>query len=377
MTAGLSLAGPVVPACVAQEDSSMADWVKREHTKGEIDRAGKALVPWWKATGFDQDGLTSLQVGQYYAIIQNWRASHAMPLLTCRMLLNSRARKVEKGALIAQRMKRFASVMDKLSREQKMPLSQMQDLGGCRAILSSVDAVYELFRRYGRGPMLFDDIGSLRAVDYIAAPKNDGYRGIHIISRYRPTKAHLLPWQGQRIEIQLRSKLQHAFSTAVETVTTFTRHPLKFGGGPKNWRRFFALMGSAMAIREGTEPVPETPSERVKLVRELRELARELRVRQRLKAWADALTAVPKTNTRNFLWLLLVLDIKAERLTVTGFQDKTKADELLAQLERDKNIDAVLVWVPSAADLKAAYPNYYADTGQFIAALDAALRSGV
>jgi hypothetical protein len=39
-----------------------------------------------------------------------------------------------------------------------------------------------------------------------------------------------------------------------------------------------------------------------------------------------------------------------------------------------EDLDAVLVWVNSARDLKAAYPNYYADTGAFIKALNQALR---
>jgi hypothetical protein len=25
----------------------MAEWVKREYSKGDIDRAGKLLIPWW------------------------------------------------------------------------------------------------------------------------------------------------------------------------------------------------------------------------------------------------------------------------------------------------------------------------------------------
>jgi hypothetical protein len=54
-----------------------------------------------------------------------------MPLLTFRMGLTKRAKRVESEALIAQRLKRFSSVMNKLSREPTMKLSQMHDLGGC------------------------------------------------------------------------------------------------------------------------------------------------------------------------------------------------------------------------------------------------------
>jgi hypothetical protein len=40
-------------------------------------------------------------------------------------------------------------------------------------------------------------------------------------------------------EIQLRSRLQHAWATTVETVDTFTRQAIKTGGGKAEWRRFF------------------------------------------------------------------------------------------------------------------------------------------
>jgi hypothetical protein len=41
--------------------------------------------------------------------------------------------------------------MNKLTGEPRMKLSQMQDLGGCRAIMSSIDAVEQL---YGGWPAL-------------------------------------------------------------------------------------------------------------------------------------------------------------------------------------------------------------------------------
>jgi hypothetical protein len=72
-----------------------------------------------------------------------------------------------------------------------------------------------------------------------------------------------------------------------------------------------------------------------------------------------------------------VLDVKANTIKVTGFDNKGKATDALNALEKgdeDDAVDAVLVWVKSVADLKAAYPNYYADTGEFIDALNEAIR---
>lgn len=362
--------GPA-PSSHEAEDMATGVWVERAFGKGVIDRAGRQLVPWWKGDDAPND------IGLLYTVVENWRTSHAYPLNTFQMGLRQRARKVEPKALIAQRLKRFTSVMNKLVREPQMQLSQMQDLGGCRAIMSSVRAVDDLFGLYrGAGRLQFDDEGVLKYYDYIRHPKPDGYRGIHVVGRYVARREHREAWNGYRVEVQLRSRLQHAFATAVETVTTFTRHPLKFGAGPEDWQRFFSLMGSAIAIREGTNLVEGTPGDHDELIAELRDAARALRVRQKLKGWADALQSLPRKNVGEFKWLLLVLNVQANTIRVTGFTDRKAAGRAIADIERRKtgDLDAVLVWVNSARQLRTAYPNYYADTREFIKALDVATR---
>ncbi len=350
----------------------MAQWVHREFSKGAIDRAGELLLPWWKLEVEDVEDL-----GLMYRTVENWRTSHAMPLLTFRMGLWNRARRVEPKAIVAQRLKRFSSVMNKLVREPHMKLSQMQDLGGCRAIVSNMEALEKLYALYRGDPDLFASEGVLKCYDYVRNPKSDGYRGIHIVGRYKARGEKNEPWNGQRIEIQLRSQLQHAFATAVETVTTFTKEPLKFGAGPDEWRRFFLLMGSAFAIRENTPLIEGTPIDEGEMTSELRELTQTLNVRQRLRGWTNAIKQLRSRNTQNAKWLLLVLNISANTVRVTGYSDRKKASEALALLEkppRPTDLDAVLVWVGSIRNLRRAYPNYYADTRAFLEALNIALR---
>jgi len=351
----------------------MTEWIKREHSKTEIDRYGEVLRDWWNS----KDGeIEEAEFNRGLNVVQNWRSSHALPLFTFRMGLTQRARRIERTALIAQRMKRLSSVLNKLGREPSMKLSQMQDLGGCRAIVSSVAAAQQIAALY-RDPAN-DAEGLSKCYDYIKTPKEDGYRGIHVVGRYRPRLDKYAAWNGQRIEIQIRSQLQHAFATAVETVTTFTRSRLKFGGGQPRWRRFFSLMGSAIAIREGTAIVPGTPLRVDNLVGELRESARELKVRQRLRGWTDALRTLPKKGVGKSSWLMLVLDVSGKTVKVTGFSDRKKAASAVEEIEREGNteIDAVLVWVNSINELRKAYPNYYADTAAFLHALDFSLARG-
>ena len=79
-------------------------------------------------------------------IVENWRASHAYPMLIMRNNLSNRVRKIDNKAIVAQRLKRFTSIVSKLEREPDMKLSQMQDIGGCRAIVSTVEQVDDLVR---------------------------------------------------------------------------------------------------------------------------------------------------------------------------------------------------------------------------------------
>jgi hypothetical protein len=353
----------------------MAQWVKCEHSRAQIDRAASALVPWWMNP--DLNAPIPEHTGERWKVVQNWRTSHAFPLNTFQTVLRQRARRIEPGAIVAQRLKRISSVMSKLIREPGMKLSRMHDLGGCRAILSDVAAVDRLFEVYcGYSDPLFETEGRFRFYDYIRHPKDDGYRGVHVVGRYYSSHPNAVAWNGQRIEIQLRSRLQHAFATTVETVTTFTRQPLKFGGGPSDWRRFFSLMGSILALREGTALVENTPRSESELVRELREAARALRVQKRLSGWTHAVQTL-QGNTQKFKWLLLVLNVTANTISVTGYSDRQQASKAVAEIEQTKrpDLDAVLVWVPSITELKTAYPNYYADTGEFIDALNLALKT--
>jgi hypothetical protein len=347
----------------------MTQWTKRDHTRGEIDRAAALLIPWW-------DGDAELDnLGKLYTVVQNWRTSHGLPLNVFQAGLRHRAKKVEANVIVAQRLKRFSSLMNKLVREPNMKLTQMQDLRGCRAIVSNVAAVDRLYEMYRGGETLFESAGPLKCYDYIRNPKADGYRGIHVVGRYAARASTREPWNGHRIELQLRSRLQHAFATTVETVTTFTRAPLKFGAGPVEWRRFFSLMGSALALREGTQLVDGTPQTEGELVRELRDATKALKVRQRLRGWTNALRTLPRKGIqKQFRWLLLVLDTTQNTINVTGYKNRAEAEKKVAELEQLKreDLDAVIVWVRSISELRTAYPNYYADTREFLRALTVA-----
>lgn len=253
-----------------------------QYSRSKVNAAGEDLVRFVTRQSFD------VEVFRAYLsaldIINNWRASHSGPLLFMRMLLTRQAKSVNSTALIAQRIKRLASISLKLSRFRTMRLVQMQDIGGCRAIVSSVAQVRTLAENFkkSRTKHILDHTD-----DYINQPQTTGYRGIHLI--YRFASASMKECNGLKIEMQLRSPLQHAWATAVETVGTFTRQALKSSQGEAEWLRFFELMGTVVAIHEDTRPVANTPTDRHQLVEEIGKFANELDILPRLERFRQAL----------------------------------------------------------------------------------------
>ena len=124
-----------------------------------------------------------------------------------------------------------------MRRFDRMNLARMQDLGGCRAVVNSVEKVRALVGLYEKSPIKHKLVGQ---DDYIAHPQASGYRGIHLVYRYYSDRSPT--YNGLQIKLQLRSPLQHAWATAVETVVTFLRQALKASQGHADWLRFFSLM---------------------------------------------------------------------------------------------------------------------------------------
>ena len=219
------------------------EWKKVENSRNQIKKAGKCLA---KGTPdiFDEQKARD--------VLDNWRAAHAYPLQVIASNLRRRAK--DRDMLVVQRLKRLDSIVAKLKRQPWISLYDMQDLSGCRVITSSVSEAYSIAREYQTSNIKH----KLHHIDdYICKPKASGYRGIHMVYRYHSDKNE--DYEGMFVEIQFRSKLQHLWSTAVETMGLYTGTNLKAGEGDPDILRFFALVSSAFALAEDCESVPYTP----------------------------------------------------------------------------------------------------------------------
>lgn len=312
-------------------------------------------------------------------IIKNWRASHALPLDNIHRVLAQKVRTLDKGtqAFTSYRLKRIESTQSKLARFPQMRFSRIQDIGGCRAVMGGSGDVTELEKRCRKamgGHKLIKD------KDYIRSPKSDGYRGIHLVFEFKPKHPKHEPYRGMMIEVQIRTKLQHIWSTAVETAGLFNGVDFKSGHGEKGWRRFFELMSSIFAISDSnTSTAPKMPEGFDELSREVRALDKEHQLAEKLLRYS--MVETHRKRIRNAAFYLITIDLERRDTDVREFtsdQSSIANEEYLRQEEaaarRGKGDQVVLVSVDDVKKLEQAYPNYFFDIHQFAGEVDAVIK---
>ena len=160
-------------------------------SRGRIDKAGDTVLQ-----AGEPPSLADYTIA--LGVVDDWRASHSYPLQIIRKTLTNRAKRVSSGAIVAQRLKRLESIVNKLGREPHMKLSQMQDLGGCRAIMPTVAEVDELVRIHKDA---WDKAPSRHELhhfkEYVANPKASGYRSVHLIYKFRTENPNRAAHNGQ------------------------------------------------------------------------------------------------------------------------------------------------------------------------------------
>ncbi len=343
-------------------------WAKpKGYSKNTINRAGDILI---------SDRSSKKEKNEAIEVLGNWRAIHSYPTHVFKIRLKDKARIIDKNSLTAQRLKRATSIINKLKRRYNgctptMNLSQMQDISGCRAVLSNVSLVRKLYIDYYlKGDLKHKKVGEK---DYIATPKKDGYRSIHLIYRYFSDKGKT-EYNGLLVEIQLRSKLQHLWATAIETVDFFTRQAIKSNEGQEEWTNFFKLVSSAFAKIEGCPCVPNTPSDEKELYSQIKRKEAELNVIKKMSSWTKSVKVfreVIKTKP-NLQYFLLDLDIVGEKLSITAYTKKQEQRAILDYAKAEernrgkKENDVVLVGADTTNELKKAYPNYFVDSRDFL-----------
>ncbi len=329
-----------------------------EHPKSsfaDVDKAGRVLSG---ATSIDSaEEIWALDV------LNNWRAAHNWPLRAITEAVRLYATSVNPKAIVPYRIKRLPTIIDKLQRlTGGVSLSRMQDIGGCRAIVDSVQEV-ERIVALCKENIRDHKFGWEKA--YIDEPKEDGYRSHHLIVKFQSDEPEYAKYNGLLTEIQVRWRLQHAWATTVETVDVFQETALKAGRGPKSWRELFKLMSGVFALKEKTNLVPGVPHSLDDLTAKIKALCSRHKTENFLEGCRMTITSHDREVQKPY-YQLIIFDAKhIQTWTLSYERHETElAFSKLAEVEKEapgRDQYVVLVSIESLNALREAYPNYWID----------------
>ncbi|MFJ5332859.1 RelA/SpoT domain-containing protein [Pectobacterium versatile] len=324
-------------------------------SKKEIGRAGDRLVSQLKIDEKYDDGDVD--------ILHQWRMLHLYPLNRIKFFLERESKLVNKNSLISSRIKRLPSIVGKLSRFPEMKLNKMQDLGGCRAILDNIEQVYNLKDKLLR---LKFSHKLARKDDYIENMKDSGYRSFHMVYSFQNDRYP--QFNGLKIEIQIRTAIQHSWATAVEMVGLFRNESLKSSMGDIRWLRFFKLVSELFYKIESKESSGSYNA----ISDELRELCKALNVFYILNAYNQVVSHIEGSEHYKKGFCIILLDTKAGKINIKKFdvQNNIQAAKFYINAEKhcseNKDCEVAMVSVSSIGELKNAYPAYFLDTKTFL-----------
>lgn len=332
-----------------------------QYSRTQVNKAGKILI---------SKDPTDEEKEWAENVLLNWRACHGYPINTFQSTLRKRLGAIDSQAIVAQRLKRAPSIIGKLKRFDKMQLARMQDIGGLRAIVQSLPKVKRLVDLYKHPGGFAHELISV--YDYIENPKSDGYRCIHLIYRYKNKNSP--HYNGLLVELQVRTKLQHAWATAVETMGIFLKQALKASQGEIKWLEYFRVVSSAFAHIEKTQLVPNYEQlDKAKTFKAVKKSEDQLKVLNMLQGFslaADNILERPREMKNSYHLIILDYHEKITHIKPYARDQLDTASKDYAHWEARANkgepIEVVLVSAGSIELLRKAYPNYFLDTKEFI-----------
>jgi len=336
----------------------MPKFPKFEYSNRDVSRVGEFLrgeLLWTERT--------EPEIREAFQIANSWRQAHAYPMHSLRRQLIWYMGHLGIEGVSAARLKRMPAIRRKL-RRIGLGLNQLQDIGGCRAILpqiSDVDALVAALRDRSRHELRDED-------DYITNPKRDGYRSYHLMFNYRGRGAAKV-FDDRRIEIQIRTRLQHSWATAVEAVGLFRSEDLKGGKGNPDWLRLFKLMSAEFALAEGC-PEPPDVADRELRVSEIQSINDRLNAAHYLNNLSSAVRWTDIAIDPNFTpnYYVIAYDNANHQVSVRPYFGPRSAVAAYNNAEAIDTHDAttiVLVEAQKVEAMKEAYPNYFGDVQLF------------
>jgi putative GTP pyrophosphokinase len=361
----------------------MARFVHPPTSKRAVNRSGE-IIAFNKAK---QDDIS---------LVDQWRSSHAYVLNTFQIFFKRRVAEHNREIEFAQRLKRRNTIIDKLQRRTEDggrligDVTSMQDFAGCRLIfpdMSTLNSFRDFLYSSEKMRSVFHVLKHAEHPDkfnYFETPKWTGYRGIHEIFIHRPRPHRrgedvAKPWRNLLCEIQYRTRIQHAWATALEISDFLDGERTKFALQETDVNprvAFFRLVSELLARYHENAAHALLDLSIDDLRDQIRELDATLGIMGRLRAMR-AVEDFPQLKRHNVLNVVKG-DSHEPKLEVFVFNNSVDAIKKSQELESSsESLNAVYVASDRPGELRRAYKNYFNDPLDFVELVTQALEEPV
>lgn len=206
-------------------------------SKTKIDKAGYILS--------NSEWQNDEQYLEYDYIFDEYRKNHLIPLTEITLKLQEWLTIFSSNYYIAQRLKRKPQIMKKLVR-LSVRFTQLQDIGGCRIIVENNELVDTLVTYIQEKLVRSHYFNIIRITDYREKGRDvTGYRAVHMI----------VERNNYKIEVQLRSRIQHYWAESIERASVIYGYQLKEMEGDKTVINYFKAVSDVFfEIELGNKP---------------------------------------------------------------------------------------------------------------------------
>ena len=292
-----------------------------------------------------------------------------------------------KQHLTASRNKRIETIISKLCRPEKPKVDRIHDIAGTRIIFENIKSLEDYIDILENTELVNfkEKINEDKnRYNYIKNPKSDGYRSIHKVFYYSSN----IPYstlneksfnlENKKIELQLRTRLQHIWATTVEIYDIINKSNIKTGTHNKLETKEGLFFKKCSLVFEGIE---SNDVEKIKI--NINEIFRDkdlVEIYNRLKGIKNIKNIqLPKTLGSDEVFILIT-DLnkgKTTFFTTDPIEKNDKQDTFLINASyrrlEEKNTKGeyilLLLTLGDIKKLKNVYPNYFLNTNEFISIL--------
>lgn len=333
-----------------------------KYSRNRINAAGQIL---------SSETSDLLRYAEAITVVEDWRKTHLHPL---GLLVKEVSTVLQANGVVpafsSRRLKRMTSIVEKLKHNPGMGLGGVQDIGGARFVFEDIESLLKA-QSVIETASLNGFVKVRDTYDYVQRPKPSGYRSIHFVYKYQSEDPE---YDGLSVELQIRTKLQHDWATAVETAELISKSPLKASLGDENWLAFFKLV-SAIFARKEQMPVGEmyrnvTEEEMCSQYATMNE---DFKFLIKLRGLMSSVEFTSQAFDGGFALLLIQYDPNRVKFSHFNDNELEKANAMYAQIENSLSKDegaVVLVSVSDMKELQEAYPSYFLNAKEFVLALE-------